>query len=101
MGIYDLEEIKFIDVLKTEDFWGWFVMGTMLAWLVISLLWGLFRLITGNDPDLNLIDKDTGNFIVFLALIIAGFKSYNSAYNNLYRERQRRIEEQREWEKED
>jgi hypothetical protein len=39
------------------------------------------------------MNDETGNFIVFLAFIIASFKSYNSVYNSLNKERQRRIEE--------
>jgi hypothetical protein len=43
------------------------------------------------------MNDETGNFIVFLAFIIAGFKSYNSVYNSLNRKRQRQIEERKEW----
>jgi len=96
MDNYKIDEIKFTDVIKKSDFWAWLVMGTMFAWLAISLIWSVFRLISGNDPGWDFIDKDTGNFIVFLAFIIAGFKSYNSVYNSLYSERQRQIEEMKE-----
>ena len=72
-------------------------MGTMFGGLALTIAWGIFRLISGNDPDVNLIDKDTGNFIVFLAFIIATFKSYNSVYDTLYKERQQRIKETKEW----
>ena len=47
------------------------------------------------------MSDETGNFMVFLAFLIAGYKSYNSVYNDLNSERQRRIEEQKEWERED
>ena len=96
MDYYKEKNITFTDVIKKEEFWAWLVLGTMFAWAALIFAWGIFRLISGDDPDVNLIDKDTGNFIVFLAFIIAAFKSYNSAYDTLYRERQR-IKETKEW----
>ena len=97
MNYYEEKEITFTDVIKKGDFWGWLVMGTMFGGLALTIAWSIFRLISGNDPDVNLIDKDTGNFIVFLAFIIATFKSYNSVYDTLYKERQQRIKETKEW----
>ena len=93
MGFYDLEEVKSSDVLKKGDFWAWLIMGTMFGFLAIGILWSIFRLISGNDPAWDFMNDETGNFIVFLAFIIASFKSYNSVYNSLNKERQRRIEE--------
>ena len=97
MNYYEEKEITFTDVIKKGDLWGWLVMGTMFGGLALTIALGIFRLISGNDPDVNLIDKDTGNFIVFLAFIIATFKSYNSVYDTLYKERQQRIKETKEW----
>ena len=97
---YEIEEIKSSDVLKSGEFWTWLILGTMLGFVAIGTLWSVFRLISGNDPAWDFMDKETGNFIVFLAFLIAGFKAYNSVYNSLNRERQRRIEEQKEWEQE-
>jgi len=89
-------EIKSSDVLKTEYFWAWLVLGTGFAYMGIALLWSLFRIIFGYNPAWEYMDKETGNFIVFLAFIIAGFKSYKSKYDELSRKRQREIEKLRE-----
>jgi|TARA_Y100000310_G_C20525796_1_gene735964 hypothetical protein len=97
MSTFNIEEIKSSDVLKKGDFWAGLIMGTMFGFLAIGILWSIFRLISGNDPAWDFMNDETGNFIVFLAFLIAGFKSYNSVYN---RERLRRIEEQKEWEQE-
>ena len=99
MSNYEIDEIKFTDVLKKGDFWAGLIMGTMFGFLAIGILWSIFRLISGNDPAWDFMNDETGNFIVFLAFIIAGFKSYNSVYNSLNRKRQRQIEERKEWNK--
>ena len=98
MGNYDLKEVKSSDVLKSGEFWTWLILGTGFAITAIGIIWSIFRMISGNDPAWDFMDKETGNFIVFLAFLIAGFKSYNSVYNSLNRERQSRIEEKKEWE---
>ena len=97
MNYYEEKEITFTDVITKADFWAWLVMGTMFGTIGLTIAWGIFRLISGNDPDVSFLDKDTGNFIVFLAFIIATFKSYNSVYDTLFKERQRRIKETKEW----
>ena len=69
---YEIDEIKFTDVLKKGDFWAGLIMGTMFGFLAIGILWSIFRLISGNDPAWDFMNDETGNFIVFLAFIIAG-----------------------------
>ena len=91
MNIEEEKEITFIDVINNRKFWPDLVLGTMFGFIGLIIAWSIFRLISGNDPNVNFIDKDTGNFIVFLAFIIATFKSYTSVYDTLYKERQRRI----------
>ena len=83
----DIEEVTLSDILKDEEFWGWFIMGGLLASLGLSLLWCVFQLITGNDPDLNNLDKETGNFILFVGFICSGYKSYTHVYKKISNER--------------
>ena len=97
MNIEEEKEITFIDVINNRKFLPDLVLGTMFGFIGLIIAWSIFRLISGNDPNVNFIDKDTGNFIVFLAFIIATFKSYTSVYDTLLKERQRRITERKEW----
>tara|TARA_B100002052_G_scaffold1486_1_gene1376 strand:+ start:10093 stop:10401 length:309 start_codon:yes stop_codon:yes gene_type:complete len=94
----DEKEITFLDIITKTNFFGDFIFWTPFACFALVIAWGMFKLISGNDPNLDLMSNEIGNFIIFLSVLISGYKNYNSCYDRLCRERNQRIKERREWE---
>ena len=82
-------EINASDVLKQGKFWGLFIIGIGIAFMLVAALWSVYRILSGNDPGWNTISIETGNFISFLAIILSAYKAYNMVYNDLMEEQKR------------